>query len=328
MTLAIGHLGRNNACVLDAAVEVRPPLDPEQTVAEFAALLRRYGVTKIVGDKYGGEWPRARFAEHGIEFEQRARPKSDLYRDLLPLLNARRVELLDQPRLSAQLAGLERRTARSGRDSIDHAPNAHDDLANAVAGVLVSIDLDRRQPLVELSDVFAADGRAPPLPRHCDVVYAVVAMEGADVAVVFAAHHPREPPLYVLDVVARPLWRDFFTDTAARLQQLKRACTAQAAAVFTPADLIPLFERPGLIVRSPPDWFDAEASLAFAAGMTSRELVKFCAPVADKMKTQTIGAALAFKAGDAVEMALRAAFIQAICLKYDMRLTSRPRQAS
>ena len=85
MTLAIGHLGRNNACVLDAAVEVRPPLDPEQTVAEFAALLRRYGVTKIVGDKYGGEWPRARFAEHGIEFEQSARPKSDLYRDLLPL---------------------------------------------------------------------------------------------------------------------------------------------------------------------------------------------------------------------------------------------------
>ena len=95
MTLAIGHLGRNNACVLDAAVEVRPPLDPEQTVAEFAALLRRYGVTKIVGDKYGGEWPRARFAEHGIEFEQSARPKSDLYSDLLPLLNARRVELLD-----------------------------------------------------------------------------------------------------------------------------------------------------------------------------------------------------------------------------------------
>ena len=119
MTLAIGHLGRNNACVLDAAVEVRPPLDPEQTVAEFAALLRRYGVTKIVGDKYGGEWPRARFAEHGIEFEQSARPKSDLYRDLLPLLNARRVELLDQPRLSAQLAAWSgARRAAAGTASI------------------------------------------------------------------------------------------------------------------------------------------------------------------------------------------------------------------
>ena len=245
------------------------------------------------------------------------------------MLNARRVELLDLPRLSAQLCGLERRTARSGRDSIDHAPNAHDDLANAVAGVLVGVDLDRRQPLVRLSDVFGADGRAPPLPRHCGmVVYAAVAMEGADVAVVYAAHLPREPPLYILDAVAGPLWRDFFADTASRLQELKRACNAQAAAVFTPADLIPLFEMPGLIVKSPPDWFDAETSLAFAAGMTSRRLVKFCAPVADKMKTQAIGAALAFKAGDAVEMALRAAFIQAICLKYDMRLTSRPRQTS
>jgi hypothetical protein len=30
---------------------------------------------------------------------------------------------------------LERRVARSGRDSIDHAPGAHDDLANCVAGL-------------------------------------------------------------------------------------------------------------------------------------------------------------------------------------------------
>jgi hypothetical protein len=30
-----------------------------------------------------------------------------------------------------------RRTARGGRDSIDHAPGAHDDVANAVAGALV-----------------------------------------------------------------------------------------------------------------------------------------------------------------------------------------------
>jgi hypothetical protein len=29
---------------------------------------------------------------------------------------------------------LERRTARSGRDSIDHGTNAHDDLINVVAG--------------------------------------------------------------------------------------------------------------------------------------------------------------------------------------------------
>jgi hypothetical protein len=52
-------------------------------------------------------------------------------------LNSGRVEL--HPRLHAQLLGLERRTARGGKDSIDHAPNAHDDLANAAAGALVLV---------------------------------------------------------------------------------------------------------------------------------------------------------------------------------------------
>ena len=35
-------------------------------------------------------------------------------------------------RLVSQLTGLERRTARSGKDTIDH--DSHDDIANAVAG--------------------------------------------------------------------------------------------------------------------------------------------------------------------------------------------------
>ena len=287
MTLAIGHLSKNAVCVLDALLEIRPPLDPEAAVTQCAALLRRYGVTRIFGDKYAGEWPRARFREHGVEFEQSARPKSDLYHDFLPLLNARRVELLDLPRLSAQLCGLERRTARSGKDSIDHGPGAHDDLANAVAGLLVGLDLDRRQPLVKLADVFAVDGEgatvAMALPRHVGLMtFAVVTMEGADVAVVYAAHLKVQPPLYILDVAAGPLWRDFFTDTAARLDELKRACLAHTAAVFAPTDLLPLFadgaQRMGLIAQAPPDWFDAERSLAFAAGIVARQLVRFCAP--------------------------------------------------
>jgi hypothetical protein len=74
---------------------------------------------------------------HGINYEPAEKPKSDIYRDLLPSLNSGRAELLDLPRLSAQLCGLERRTARGGRDSLDHGPGAHDDIANAVAGVLV-----------------------------------------------------------------------------------------------------------------------------------------------------------------------------------------------
>ena len=41
-------------------------------------------------------------------------------------------------RVVAQFCGLERRTAWGGRDSIDHGPGGHDDLVNAVAGVIVA----------------------------------------------------------------------------------------------------------------------------------------------------------------------------------------------
>jgi hypothetical protein len=57
-----------------------------------------------------------------------------LYVELLPLLNSKRCDLLDDPRLINQLLGLERRVARSGKDSIDHPPGQHDDVINAVAG--------------------------------------------------------------------------------------------------------------------------------------------------------------------------------------------------
>jgi hypothetical protein len=63
--------------------------------------------------------------------------KSDIYLNLLPLINSDRVELLDHPRLTAQLCSLERRTSRGGKDSIDHPPGAHDDVVNAAAGAII-----------------------------------------------------------------------------------------------------------------------------------------------------------------------------------------------
>jgi hypothetical protein len=54
--------------------------------------------------------------------------------------------------------------------SIDHAPGGHDDLTNAVAGALVGLNLDRRQPLVKLENVLD-EGRTPALPTHCHVIF-------------------------------------------------------------------------------------------------------------------------------------------------------------
>jgi hypothetical protein len=118
MTLAIAHK-QDDAVILDAVRERKPPFSPEDVVAELAALLKSYRVTKIIGDKYAGQWPVEQFAKFGIRYEQSAKPKSDLYKDCLPTINSQRVELLDDARLINQLCGLERRTARGGRDSIE-----------------------------------------------------------------------------------------------------------------------------------------------------------------------------------------------------------------
>jgi hypothetical protein len=61
------------------------------------------------------------------------------------------VELLDHPRLISQLHGLERRAGPSGRDAIDHASRGHDDLINAVAGVLVLVSEAAGQPVVRIT---------------------------------------------------------------------------------------------------------------------------------------------------------------------------------
>jgi hypothetical protein len=108
--------------------------------------LKGYRVHRVQGDRYAGEWPREQFKKRGVGYEPAANPKSDLYRDMLPILNSGRVELLDHPRLATQLTGLERRTARSGKDSIDHAPGGHDDVANSVAGALMLAAFGR-QPM-------------------------------------------------------------------------------------------------------------------------------------------------------------------------------------
>ncbi len=139
-TLAIAHREERNGAsvaVLDVLREVRPPFSPEKTSEQFAEVLKAYRVRDVEGDRYAGEWPREQFRKHDVRYVPSEKSKSDIYRDTLPLLNSGRVELLDAPRLLSQFASLERRTARGGRDSIDHAPKAHDDVANAAAGALL-----------------------------------------------------------------------------------------------------------------------------------------------------------------------------------------------
>lgn len=138
MTLSIGHLqSGTQVLTIDALREARPPFSPEVVTGEFSELLKSYGITSIISDRTGLGWSKEMFAHHGITCEQNAEPKTALYTNFLPLINSVRVELLDHQRSIDQLCALERSTSK-----IDHPPNGHDDLINAIAGV-ASISINK-----------------------------------------------------------------------------------------------------------------------------------------------------------------------------------------
>ncbi|MDT2022817.1 hypothetical protein [Methylocella sp. CPCC 101449] len=135
-TMAIAHAEGDKA-VLDVVRERRPPFSPEGVVEDFAKTFKSYGITSIVGDRYSGEFVRELFRKQGISYEVSEKNKSEIYSELLPAINSQHVDLLDNERMTGQLVQLERRTSRTGKDSIDHPPGGHDDLINAAAGALV-----------------------------------------------------------------------------------------------------------------------------------------------------------------------------------------------
>jgi hypothetical protein len=46
--------------------------------AEYAAVLKSYRCTKVVGDRYGGEFPREQFQKRGVCYEVGTKVKSEL----------------------------------------------------------------------------------------------------------------------------------------------------------------------------------------------------------------------------------------------------------
>jgi hypothetical protein len=135
-TLAIGHKeSSDKSIVIDAVREVRPPFSPEAAIAELARYAEAIASTSSRAIGTAESFREEGFAKCSIRYELSAKPKSDLYRDFLALLNSRRVVLPKHEKIVQQLVGLERRTSRGGRDSIDHAPEATMIWRNSVAGV-------------------------------------------------------------------------------------------------------------------------------------------------------------------------------------------------
>ena len=171
-TLAVAHLSLLKDAVLDTFIEKRPPFSPDGVVAEFAEILKSYRITSVVGDRYAGEWPRERFRVHGIQYQPSERTKSEIYVAFLVLVNSKRCRIPCDKKLRAQLQALERRSSRTGRDVVDHAPGSHDDIANSVAGALVlaAADTASRQPWAWVPTLDTAPRRSSLenlSPNHC-----------------------------------------------------------------------------------------------------------------------------------------------------------------
>lgn len=140
-TLAIVHVEHRDGrpfMVQDVARGWNSPrgqkLELAPTVGEIAAVLARYGLYRVVGDKYAGEWPIQEFRKCSVLYEQAARDKSSAYVECEPWVTTGSIELLDHPELLREAGLLEKRLRAGGKKAlIDHPRGAHDDHINALA---------------------------------------------------------------------------------------------------------------------------------------------------------------------------------------------------
>jgi len=130
--LAIGH-EEEGVTVLDLITSQsgKPPFNPRTAIEKFVKILKEYGISKVEGDKYAGETFRQDFKGHKISYRVCPLSKHQLYEALEVAINAREVEILDEPVLYEQLLGLVYRGAK-----IDHQSGEHDDWANGLAGLV------------------------------------------------------------------------------------------------------------------------------------------------------------------------------------------------
>jgi hypothetical protein len=220
---------------------------------------------------------------------------------MLPILNSRQCQLLDNRRLLMQLHGLERRTARGGRDSIDHGPGQHDDVANSVAGSLVLLAFDDRRALIRRSDILV-EGAALPLPTICRVMFAVLAVDkNGMAAVIYAAKMFTGPALLILDFDVQPLSGGLLADIGVRVREFAEQCRARTYLMMIPEPMLLHARSIGLPAEAIPPHIKAEDLLLSAASFTASGEVKLCEPALAKTKTSPLGGALDFRAGADVD---------------------------
>ena len=129
--------------VQDVIDGMYPPFDPATAIRAAAMRYGPYGVTRSYGDAYAsgsnGGFLASEFKKYGITYEVLKKNRSEIYLDLLPIINSGSCVLLNHPEMLRELRNLERRILPSGVDRVDHPRRVggHDDFANVAASALV-----------------------------------------------------------------------------------------------------------------------------------------------------------------------------------------------
>lgn len=136
--LSISH-EEDGIRVMDMVKEVEPPFSPDTVVKEFCQTVKEYGIVEVTGDRYAGIWPSERFRAHGVDYVICPKTKTQIYLELLPMINSGTVKFIDNKKIVNQLKRLDRRVSKNGRELVDHPVGSHDDVINAAAGSLVML---------------------------------------------------------------------------------------------------------------------------------------------------------------------------------------------
>jgi hypothetical protein len=109
-------------------------------IHEIGDLIKPYGLARVVGDHYAGEWVAQEFRRANVLYVPFEGSSTDAYKETVPYFAQGRVELPDDAVLERQFRLLERRNRIGGKPPIiTHPKNGHDDRSCAVAYGIASL---------------------------------------------------------------------------------------------------------------------------------------------------------------------------------------------
>jgi len=137
--LAIGHK-EGDRIIIDVVRSRKPKFNPLEVTSQFCTLLSQYGIKKVKGDKFSGDFASNLFNKHSISYERSEKTKSELYIEAEALFNTQRIELPGKEPALSQLKMLVRKTRSGGRDSVDTDSGQPEDEGNVICGAAVNME--------------------------------------------------------------------------------------------------------------------------------------------------------------------------------------------